>query len=499
MHLLKVCTVFIAFCVGILHQSSSHAIKNSDNQTPSKSEAMIRDRSLPSSIGSSNDSRRKTTISISAPTIAELGDKLSAINITTPRASKSGKPKRKKSRKNSKRKKRKKSKKRSNSSESLPRYNMDEDDIKKGEINEIMPDISEENRKRDSSVWGMAYCSKQARRKSSYYIGFKNLNFDEETFDVIGACNERPTNPFEIGKIIDVLRGKKHGWSLQEYLFKYNMAGITSPIFEISHPTKGTHLVLGVYPRLKEATQFLKYHPIIPLCDEYNVDTIYTPTKYTRKSGFNYSLQTVITSMDNVSVHNLNVIDEEYSIINKEFLRQCEKLFDKILYGKGVVKRIPGIDSIFITHWNTFMRKYRVGVEQCYLNGDLKGYMLLVSMFWSVVLRFKKENRCKDLSKVLSRRMSYRICRNLENKLNAKHTSITLVSLNLLFRPHGTFEILKQNGWDISTMDEDKIMEYRKRNNCGLEAATAMHVRKVGKHAAKVMNWSRNKETCLLM
>ena len=348
------------------------------------------------------------------------------------------------------------------------------------------------------SKYGLTYCKNQSHRRSSYKIGFVKSEFDEETFDVMGACRESPVNLFEIGKIIDTLRGKQHGWDLQEYLGHYKTAGTSTPIFEISHPSKGTHLVLGVYPRLKEATPFLKHHPIIPMIDEYGVSRLYTPVRYTKKSGFNYALQTVITSTDNVKLENLSVIDEEYTIINKEFHKQCEKLFDKILYGKGVWKRIPGIDSVFITHWNTFMRKYRLGVEQAYLKGDLKAYILLVSIFWSVVLRFKKHNRCKDLSKVLSRRMSYKICRELMERWNDQHVSITLVSLNLLFRPNGMFAILKQKGWEIAMMDESKIAEYRKRNDCD-ESLLETSIHKVAKHAGKVMAWSRNTENCLVM
>ena len=343
-------------------------------------------------------------------------------------------------------------------------------------------------RHRDDSKWAMKYCADQARRKSSYKIALESGSINEVFFNVKDVCDQNPINLFEIGKIIDVLKGKEHGWSLHEYLSDYCTAGTTSPIFEISHPTKGKHLVFGAYPRLKDSTQFLRYHPILHIIEEFGINKIYTPVKYTKKSGFNYSLQTLITSTSN---HRINIEN------------QCEKLFDKILWGKGIWKRIPGVDSVFITHWNCFMRKYRIGVESCYLNGDLKGYILLISMFWAVVLRFKKHNRCKNLSKVLSRRMSYRICRSLDKRLNYQHSSLSLVSLNLLFRQGGIFQTLQQNGWTISPMDEEKILEYRRRNDCGFDdSEVATHVQKVAKHAGKVMSWSRNrgnKESCLIM
>lgn len=350
----------------------------------------------------------------------------------------------------------------------------------------------------DDSKWRMT-------RKSSYKIAFENTSFNE-TFDLKNVCDRLPINLFEIGKIIDILKGKEYGWLLQEYLSDYCTQSATSPIFEISHPKKGKHLVFGVYPRLKDSTHFLRYHPILSIIEEYGIDTIYTPIKYTKKSGFNYSLTTLITSTSNhrIKVENLSVIDEEYTIINKEFHRQCEKLFDKILWGKGIWKRIPGVDSVFITQWNTFMRKYRIALETCYLNGDLKGYTLLICIFWSTVLRFKPNSRCKNLSKVLSRRMSYRICRRLKSRLNNKHSTLTLVSMNLLWRNGGIFQTLNKDGWTISAMDQDKILQYRERNECGFDdfSEVATQVQKVAKHAGKVMSWSRNRgnrDSCMIM
>ena len=421
------------------------------------------------------------TISLTSPSELAFG-----IQLNTPQKLKKKQPKKSK----------KKKKKKENQEEK------EKEEVEEEKEEEYDP-FPGGQRRREDSKYGLSYCSKQARRRSSYYIGFKESTFDELTFNVSSACREIPINLFEIGKIIDVLKGKKNGWILKEYLSDYQSKGLTSPIFEISHPQQGRHLVFGVYPRLKEATQFLRYHPILQIVDEYGIDKIYSPVRYTKKSGFNYIIQTLIqsTSDNNINIENLGVIDEEYTIINKEFHKQCEKLFDKILYGKGVWKRIPGVDSVFITHWNTFMRKYRDAVEQCYLNGDLKGYILLVSMFWAVVLRFKKQNRCKDLSKVLSRRMSYRICRNLQQRLNDKHNSISLISLNLLFRPNGIFQILKQNGWNVSSMDEEKIIQYRNKRNCAYHDNHQIlneKVQKVAKHAGKVMAWSRNQESCLI-
>eukprot|EP01083_Nonionella_stella_P000673 1908_1 len=419
----------------------------------------------------STASRRR---SLSTKSVTNPSDLAFGIQLNTPKRSQSvtTKPKRKK--------KRKKSKKRSKKAE----RKQSETDSK---LHKLEEKIDEEP------------------RRSSYVFGCDQLmtGFDASSFDVESVLYNTPTDLFEIGKIVNVLKGKHHGWALQKYLFLYETQSTTSPIFEITHPTKGKHLVLGVYPRFKDLSQFIRNHPVFPLIEEYRIDTIYTPVKYTNKSGFNYSLQTLIASSANIKVEDLNVLNEEYNIINKEFHRQCEKLFDKILYGKGFWKKIPGVDSVFITHWNTFMHKYRLGVESCYLHGDLKGYILLVAMFWSVVLRFKKENRCKDLSKVLSARMSYRICSNLEKKLDEKkaHSSITLVSLNLLFRPNGIFQILKQNGWDIQSMSDERIETYRKRNGVPSNALNnlEMSVQKVGKHAGKVMSWSRNRESCVVM
>ena len=97
------------------------------------------------------------------------------------------------------------------------------------------------------------------RRRSSYLIGFTATEFDEATFDVMAACRSSPVNLFEIGTN-------------------------SSIFFEISHASKGTHLILCVYPRLKESTPFLRHHPIIPMLGEYKVSRLYTSVKYSKKA-----------------------------------------------------------------------------------------------------------------------------------------------------------------------------------------------------------------------
>ena len=346
---------------------------------------------------------------------------------------------------------------------------------------------------------------------------FKTLS---KSFDIYSSLHKSPINLYEIGHILSTLKGNKENTAvLQKYLFYYRSDALTTPVFEIYHPDKGTHLVFGTYPRINDVSEYLKYHPILSILKDYNVSKLYTAVKYSKKNkSFNYQMQSLIKGTINektdkpITVENLNLIDEEYTIVNKEFQRQCDKLFDKVFSGKGNLKKVPFVDGIFIAHWNTFMTKYRRAIQEAFMVGDLKGYVILIAMFWAVVLQFKPNNRCKDLSKVLSNKMSKKIAEKLDSNLthNEKSdaSSITMVSFNLLFRTGGLFENLEKLGWTINTFDEEKIETYRQKSgaakrNFGKEVDTLklnIAIQKVGKHAKKVMKWSkRGGSSCLIM
>lgn len=149
------------------------------------------------------------------------------------------------------------------------------------------------------------------------------------------------------------------------------------------------------------------------------------------------------------------------------------------------------------------MKKYRIAVGQAYILGDLKAYVLLVTLFWAVVLQFKNDNRCRDLSTILSSTMSEKIANALQNKLRMDEGSIIIVGFNLLCRPNGLMSLLGKNGWKISAMNEERIQAYRTTNGVKI-VEDIQHlnetVRKVGKHANKVIKWSSNKTSnCLIM
>ena len=297
-----------------------------------------------------------------------------------------------------------------------------------------------------------------------------------KSFDIYSSLHKDPINLYEIGHILSTFKENKENTEvLQKYLFYYRSDVLTTPVFEIYHPEKGTHLVFGTYPRINDVSEYLKYHPILSILNDYNITKLYTAVKYSKKNkSFNYQIQSLIKARVNestnepVTVENLNLMDEEYSIVNKEFQRQCDKLFDKIFSGKGNLKKVPFVDGIFITHWNTFMTKYRRAIEEAFIVGDLKAYLLLIAMFWAVVLQFKPNNRCKDLSKVLSMKMSRKIAEKLTCTLTTDEktgaSSITMVSFNLLFRSGGLFENLEKLGWTINTLDERKIESYRQKS-----------------------------------
>eukprot|EP01084_Bolivina_argentea_P202976 346710_1 len=271
-------------------KSTPQKLKCSPPKPSKKSQSIAEQAKYPITPVKRKSKSKSRTNSITDPSNLSFG-----IQLNTPQKSHTqicNAPRKKK--RNKKKRKRSSRKRLESSMESVEckETNKEYSGIKLDKLDEKMETYNAFNTRHSSSKSNdtkhiLSYCVSEARRRSSYRFGLKDLDFNPKTFQVMRACHEKPINLFEIGKIISCLKGKQHGWELQEYLIDYRTNGITSPIFEISHAEKGKHLILGCYPRLKEITQFLKYHPIIPIIDSYGIDTIYTPVKYSRRSGFN--------------------------------------------------------------------------------------------------------------------------------------------------------------------------------------------------------------------
>lgn len=188
---------------------------------------------------------------------------------------------------------------------------------------------------------------------SFYTINENTVNISD--MDIELSLFSHRTELLRIGAIIDCIKGDENSRVLHEYLLQYSSQCLTSPIFEISHETKGKHLIVGSYPGVTHMSNFLRYHPLLAIVEEYNIKKLYTPIKYKQKSGFNFKLQELITAVPEMKMENLNLVDEKYKAVNREFHGQCSKLFGKILKGNGFLKKLPVGHNVFVHRWNSFV------------------------------------------------------------------------------------------------------------------------------------------------
>merc|ERR1712098_512992 len=192
-------------------------------------------------------------------------------------------------------------------------------------------------------------------------------------------------------------------------------------------------------------------------------------------------------------------VDNDFKIIRKEFSKQCVKLFDKILYGSGGMKALPGFDAFFARRWNKFMKHYYKAIMSAFLCGDLNAYLMLLAAFWGLTLHFKPENRCHDLSNVLCSHITKGVKMRIPETLKKKHPAVILVNINLLFKPEGLMAMLKKEGWKLSAIDARKVSDHRSINSAipfiiGNQSSTNTgslqhEILKTGTHGKAVLGW----------
>jgi len=285
----------------------------------------------------------------------------------------------------------------------------------------------------------------------------------------------------------------------------FNVRQLDAPIFSISHEKFGKHLLFGTMSSMagSDMQTFWRMHPLKQVALDFgamNFLTLSSELIGVERSIFR-TLKKVLKQEKNIDLksRSLHVTNQEFMTLRNSFVRQCQKLPKKIIYGKGVLKKLPFCSTAFAIRLEKYLKHHHRVILAAYLCGDLKAYLLCLACFWGICRHFKPKNQCHDLSNVLNTHITKKVESGLES-LNKECPSILMVNINLMFKPKGLLNMLKKNGWKVEMLDRKIVQSHRakyrakeflKKNISARKRYALQHeVLKLTKHAKKLLWWA---------